>query len=215
MNRALRVAAALGTPLLWSNGLLPRLGLDVRGRTVANASAATVYAFAFAARPNWISVRGLRYGLGCASAVAVGYGAAVAFPTTRRIISGFGNRAPEVGAAEWIALHIPVGTVYSEELIFRGTLNPLLISAFGPRLGMVTGAVAFGLWHIHPARVAGDSVTATIAFTSCTGLLFGWLRRHTDSATAPALLHWAVNAGGVIAARASTPINTAGASREG
>ncbi|NUP28464.1 MAG: CPBP family intramembrane metalloprotease, partial [Nocardia sp.] len=127
--------------------------------------------------------------------------AALPLAPVRRALSAPRDRAPDAGTAEWVAVHIPLGTVYPEELIFRGTLDPLLDREFGIRAGRLIGAATFGLWHIHPARVAGDSLPATIAFTGAAGLLFGTLRRHTGSATAPALLHWAVNAGGALIPR--------------
>ncbi|MFI7671404.1 lysostaphin resistance A-like protein [Nocardia sp. NPDC049526] len=187
--------------MTWSGWLLPRLRLDMRGRTAANAGFATAYALAFRGRPNWLSARGLGYGLASAGVVAAGYGAAVAIPALRDRLGGFADRAPDVSLDEWVAVHIPIGTVYSEELIFRATLNPLLDKEFGPRRGALIGAAAFGLWHIHPARAAGDSIAASIAATAAGGLLFDLLRRRTDSATAPALLHFAVNAGGALAPR--------------
>lgn len=200
-----RVIAAVGAPLLWRNVLLPRLSLGHRGRTAANALAATGYALAFGGRPDWCSGRGLRYGLGCAGIVAAGYAAALSAPAVRRVFAVSGDRAADVHTAEWIALHIPIGTVYSEELIFRATLDPLLDREFGSRAGAFAGAAVFGLWHIHPARAAGDTVFGTLVFTGAAGLLFGALRRHTGSATAPALLHWAVNAGGALLSRAGRP----------
>lgn len=200
MNRA-RSIVAVAAALLWSNRILPRLGLGIRGRTVANAGFATGYALALRGRPNWLSGSGFRYGCGCAAVVAAGYAAALAVPSVRERLAEFADRGPEVDPVEWAAVHIPVGTVYSEELIFRATLDPLLDSAFGPRAGIVLGALTFGFWHVQPARSAGDSVPATVAATTAGGFVLGLLRRHTDSTTAPALLHFAINAGGVIAAR--------------
>jgi membrane protease YdiL (CAAX protease family) len=196
-----RILAAVTAPVLWNNWLLPRLALDRRGRTVANTVAATGYALAFDGRPNWLSVRGLRYGVGCAGVVAAGYAAALLIPPVRRALGDTNDRAPDVGTAEWVAVHIPLGTVYTEELIFRGTLEPLLDREFGRTVGAVAGASVFGLWHVHPARAAGDNVWGTVGLTGISGLIFGTLYRHTGSAAAPALLHWAVNAGGAVLSR--------------
>ncbi|MEV6136072.1 CPBP family intramembrane glutamic endopeptidase [Nocardia sp. NPDC051990] len=193
-----KITVAVGIPLAWSNWVLPHLRLDLRGRTVANAGFATCYALVFRGRPNWLSARGLGYGLASAGVVVAGYGAAVAIPALRDRLGGFADRAPDVPLDEWVAVHIPIGTVYSEELVFRATLNPLLDNVFGPHGGVLLGAATFGLWHIHPARAAGDSVPATIAATAAGGLVFDLLRRRTDSATAPALLHFALNAGGAL-----------------
>ncbi|WP_063062838.1 CPBP family intramembrane glutamic endopeptidase [Nocardia sienata] len=196
-----RILAAVTAPVLWNNWLLPRLALDRRGRTVANTVAATCYGFVFDGRPNWFSERGIRWGIGCAGVVAAGCTAALLIPPVRRILGDANDRAPDVGTVEWVAVHIPLGTVYAEEMIFRATLDPLLDRAFGAKAGAVAGAAVFGLWHIHPARAAGDNVWATVGFTGVSGLIFGVLARHTGSATAPALLHWAVNAGGVVLSR--------------
>lgn len=197
----IRVVAALAVPLLWNNWLLPRLGLDRRGRTAAGALAATGYAIALRGRPNWFSARGAGVGIGCAALVAAGYAVAFAVPAVRRSLSGPGDRAADVSTVEWVAVHIPLGTAYTEELIFRATLDPLLDREFGTLAGIVSGSAAFGLWHLHPARTAGDSVLGTVIFTGAAGAVFGMLRRWTGSATAPALLHWAVNAGGAVFAR--------------
>ncbi|MFI6042955.1 lysostaphin resistance A-like protein [Nocardia sp. NPDC051321] len=106
-------------------------------------------------------------------------------------------------------MHIPIGTVYSEEMIFRATLDPLLDNTFGSRLGSVLGALTFGLWHIHPAHAAGDSVPVAIAATAAGGVALGWLRRRTGSVTAPALLHLVVNVGGAIAPRLARLVGAA------
>ncbi|WP_063011863.1 CPBP family intramembrane glutamic endopeptidase [Nocardia kruczakiae] len=185
----------------WSNLVLPRLGSGIRGRTFANAAFATAYAAVFDGRPEWLSRRGFTWGAVVFGAVGAAYGVGLAVPGIRDRIAGVADRAPEVSTAEWVGLHIPVGTVYSEELIFRGTLDRLFEDA-GP-VRRHCGALVFGLWHIHPARSAGDSVPVTVAVTTAGGLFFSWLRRRTGSATAPALAHLALNAGGALVPRAA------------
>lgn len=201
MRELPKVGAAVAIPLIWSNWLLPRSGRGLRGRTVANAVFATGYAVALRGRPNWWSSRGLTCGLASGAVVLSGYGAALAIPAVRARLSGFADRGPGVATAEWVAVHIPVGTVYSEELIFRATLDPLLDNAFGPRLGSALGAAIFGLWHIRPARAAGDDIATTVIATGFGGLVLGRLGRRATSATAPALFHFALNAGGALAPR--------------
>ncbi len=186
---------------MWSNLVLPRLGAGIRGRTLANAAFATGYAAVFGGRPEWLSRRGFTWGAVVFGAVGAAYGVGLAVPGIRDRIAAVADREPEVSTAEWVGLHIPVGTVYSEELIFRGTLDRLLEDA-GP-VRRHCGALIFGLWHIHPARSAGDDVAATVAVTGAGGLLFSWLRRRTGSATAPALAHLALNAGGALAPSAA------------
>ncbi|MFB7877703.1 lysostaphin resistance A-like protein [Nocardia sp. NPDC056064] len=196
--RAPRTVLALVVPPLWSNRVLPALELPLRGRTAANVAFAGLYSGVFDGRPNWLSASGFRWGLGGAAAVIAGYVVALSIPAVRRLPLEVAERVPETSTLEWIALHIPVGTVLAEEAVFRGTLDPLLDDELGPAAPVV-GALDFGVWHVHPARAAGDPVAVTVAATTLAGLVFGWLRRRSGSATAPALLHLAINAGGALA----------------
>ncbi|MGW4353277.1 CPBP family glutamic-type intramembrane protease [Nocardia sp. NPDC004582] len=190
--------AAIALPLLWSNRALPALNLDIRGRTAANTAFAAAYTLVFHGRPNWASRRGLRAGALAGGLVLAGYAAALAFPSTRRHLAGLADRGPGVSTAEWTALHIPGGTVLTEELVYRSTLTPLLEQAAGP-VGTGLGALTFGLSHIQPACAAADPVPATVAVTTAAGLVFDRLRGAAGSSTAPALLHLALNAGGALA----------------
>ncbi|MFI1914311.1 lysostaphin resistance A-like protein [Nocardia sp. NPDC020380] len=200
LPRIAKAVAAVALPLLWANRALPALGLDIRGRTAANAAFATAYAAVFHGRPNWRSAQGFRVGLLAGAVVTAGYAAALTVPATRRHFADLADRGPDVSTTEWAALHIPVGTVYSEELVYRATLTPLLEDALG-RPGTWLGALSFGLAHIQPARAAGDPVPGTVAVTAAAGYLFDHLRRHTGSTTAPAFLHLALNAGGALTPR--------------
>ncbi|WP_308166370.1 CPBP family intramembrane glutamic endopeptidase [Nocardia albiluteola] len=199
----------MSIPVLWSAVILPRLQWGLRGRTAANAAFATGYAAAFGSgsadeSPSDSSSRngarcdGLAWGATLSLSIFAGYAALLTIPSTRARLAEFASREPEVGLAEWILVHIPLGTVYTEELIFRATLGPLLDRACG-RSGIWLGASTFGLWHIIPARAAGDSVPATVAATALGGLILSSLRRRTGSTLAPALVHFALNAGGAIA----------------
>ncbi|MFE3189013.1 type II CAAX prenyl endopeptidase Rce1 family protein [Nocardia sp. NPDC059240] len=195
-----KAVAATALPLLWSNRVLPALNLDIRGRTAANTVFALAYTAAFQGAPNWLSLRGLRAGAIAGGLVLSGYAAALAIPATRRHLAGLEDRGPAVHTVEWTALHIPGGTVLTEELVYRSTLTPLLEQSAG-EAGTGLGALVFGLSHVRPARAAADPIAATVALTTGAGLLFDRLRRHTGSATAPALLHLALNAGGALAPR--------------
>ncbi|WP_067568434.1 CPBP family intramembrane glutamic endopeptidase [Nocardia acidivorans] len=207
--RGLKAAAAVALPLLWSDRLLPAMKLDVRGRTAANTAFAISYSIALQGNPRWISERGLRAGTIAGGVVLTGYGAALAIPPIRRQLAGAEHRGPAVSTLEWAGLHIPGGTVYSEELVYRATLTPLLERTLGGS-GRWLGALTFGLSHIRAARSAGDSVPGTIAVTGLAGALMDALYRHTGSATAPALLHLAINSGGALlpfaARRISGPV---------
>ena len=142
---------------------------------------------------------GVRLGGVVASAVAVVVGAS---PVLKPVRTSMLERDIGLHPAAWLGLHIPVGTVWSEELAFRGVLQPLAAEACGQRLGGVVQAVAFGLAHIRPARAAGDSVPATVLVTGLFGWLLGWLRERSGSVAAPILAHLALNEAGAVAALA-------------
>lgn len=195
-----RAAAALIAPPLWNNRIAPALGLGHRGRTMAHLGFAAGYAAVLSARPNWCSAKGFRVGLAASSVLASAAAAAVSVGPVRSALTETQARTPEVGPAEWIAAHIPFGTVLPEELVFRATLDPLLTALLGPRPALLLGAVTFGLWHIHPARSAGDPVLPTVVATTAAGVVFTLLGRHAGSATAPALLHLTLNVTGAMIA---------------
>ncbi|GAB4582875.1 CPBP family glutamic-type intramembrane protease [Nocardia sp. IFM 10818] len=202
MRTRLETLAAMALPLAWNNHLLPAMRLNLRGRTAANAAFGTAYALAFHGNPNWRSARGLRVGLAAAAVVTAGYGVALLIPSTRRHLAELADRGPEVPTPEWVAIHIPLGTVYTEEMVYRATLTPLLTEAHG-RPGRWLGAAIFGLSHIQPARAAGDPIPGTVLLTGLGGLLLDFLQDRTGSVTAPALLHFAVNCGGALAPRSA------------
>ncbi|UFS95141.1 CPBP family intramembrane glutamic endopeptidase [Nocardia huaxiensis] len=200
-------------PLLWANYLLPALDLPMRGRSTANILFATAYAMVFHGRANWFSPRGLRTGTAAAGLITAGYLAALAIPSVRRHMAEV-DRGPDVTTAEWAGVHIPFGTVYSEELIYRATLTPLLRETWGAD-GKWLGATTFGLAHVQPARSVGDPIPATVAVTALAGLVFDHLRDRSGSAAAPALAHLALNAGGALAPAAARALDHVRAARPG
>ncbi|MGW5076694.1 CPBP family intramembrane glutamic endopeptidase [Rhodococcus sp. NPDC004095] len=190
----------------WNNWVLPRLGLGARGRAAANAAAATGLAAAVraagvpATELGWRAPgAGLRWGLAASALPAVAYPTMLAIPWARARMASGARRADHT---EWVFVHIPFGTVLAEELAFRSVLYALARRA-STRWAPVLGAVTFGLWHVAPARHAGDSVPGTVALTATASLLFDLLRDRSGSVLAPAVLHLAVNAGGAVAAEAA------------
>nr|WP_296774449.1 type II CAAX endopeptidase family protein [Rhodococcus sp. (in: high G+C Gram-positive bacteria)] len=174
----------------WSSVVVPALNLSPRGRAVVNAGfgislvALSGRGASDLALTRWRS--GLRWGLAAASVPVLGSVVIASVPALAGRV-----RPSDENLAEWVLFRIPVGTVVTEELIFRGVFD-----AVSPAMS----PVFFGLWHVHPARAAGDSVVGTVAGTFAAGLLFSWLRRRSGSVLAPALLHWAVNASGAVLA---------------
>lgn len=113
------------------------------------------------------------------------------------------------------AIRIPLGTALIEEILFRGVLLGLLLTHNSVIVSVVISSVIFGLWHIFPTintlesndgvaaimhskkRKAG-SVAGTVIVTFIAGLMFGWLRIIANSVIAPWLVHWSINASGVL-----------------
>lgn len=199
-------AAAVGcaaAAVAWNGAVVPRLGRGARGRAAANALVAVaVGAVALAGGVTAEELgwgcwhRGLLVGAAAATLPAVGYPAMLAIPPVRARMGAGARRADHT---EWVFVHIPLGTVFGEEVVFRSVLYALARRA-SPRWAPVLGAAAFGLWHVTPARHAGDSIVGTVVFTAAASVLFDGLRRRSGSVLAPALLHLAVNVGGAIAA---------------
>lgn len=205
MRRA--TALGFGSALVaWNNGVLPALRLSSRHRATAGtvvASGATVAALGCGLQRDELGLGNIRAGLAWGSAAAavpvVGYAVALAMPSLHsRFVVPDDVRHDFV---EWVAAHIPFGTVITEELLFRGVLTALTDRAWPAPAATAVRAAAFGLWHVHPAHVAGDSVPGTVAFTASASLVFDWLRARSGSVLAPALLHLAVNVGGALLLR--------------
>ena len=142
---------------------------------------------------------GLRTGSTAAAAILAGVAAAAAHP---RVRAAMADRELPARSANWLALQIPLGTVWSEEAAYRGALGRLAADAFGPRGGRLLQATAFGLSHAYDARVAGESVIGTVVVTGAAGWAFGWLADRSGSLAASMLAHLAVNEAGAVAALA-------------
>lgn len=139
---------------------------------------------------------GLRLGSAAASLVAASVAASTAIP---RVRSAMAERTPPARPLTWLALRIPVGTVWSEEAAYRGALATLAADGFGPRSGSAVQAITFGLSHIADARATGEPVVGTVVATGAAGWVFGWLAQRSGSLAAPMLTHLAINEAGAIA----------------
>ncbi len=78
-----------------------------------------------------------------------------------------------------------------EELIFRGLLYGWLEARWGATVAFIVSSIAFALAHYEPAH---------IILVLPLGLLFGWLRKQSDSLLPSLVAHVANNALAVIAA---------------
>ncbi|WP_234817712.1 CPBP family intramembrane glutamic endopeptidase [Mycolicibacterium sphagni] len=140
---------------------------------------------------------GLRYGGAVAGAVSAGVAATTALP---RVRAAMHDRDLPAGTRRWLALDIPLGTVWTEETLFRGMLQTLATRAVGQSRGRLLQAAAFGLWHIPDARKTGEPVVGTVLVTGLAGWAFGWLAERSGSVLAPVLAHLAINEAGAVAA---------------
>ena len=141
--------------------------------------------------------KGLRAGAVAASVVTAAVAGGAAIP---RVRAEMADRTPPTSPAVWLGLRIPLGTVWSEEAAYRGALATLSAGGFGPRVGQVVQAIAFGLSHIPDARAMGEPTVGTVVVTGAAGWVFGWLAERTGSLAAPMLAHLAINEAGAIVA---------------
>ena len=193
--RAVALAAGL---VGWSGLIGPRI--PARGQPLVHAALAAALAVSARAplglRPPQLW-SGLRLGFAAAAPVVIGVAAATAAPQVR---SAMAERDLPVSSSRWLAVRIPVGTVWSEEAAFRAALGTVAADAFGPTGGRLLQALAFGLSHIADARGTCEPVIPTVLVTGVAGWIFALLRERSGSLAAPMLAHLAINEASAIAA---------------
>jgi uncharacterized protein len=140
---------------------------------------------------------GLRLGLTVGSVAATAVAASTSVPAVRVSMAERELPAP---ASAWLALRIPLGTVWAEEAAFRAALAAVAGRGYGASGGRLLQAIAFGLSHIADARATGEPVLPTVLATGGAGWVFGWLAEHSGSLSAPMLVHLAINESGAAAA---------------
>ncbi|BCY13030.1 CPBP family intramembrane glutamic endopeptidase [Actinoplanes sp. L3-i22] len=137
-----------------------------------------------------LRLSGLGYGLGGVAVVAIGYAVAVRVPAARRL---FRVSYPRPWFTALVS--VPLATVVFEEVAFRGVLWGLIDRDHGPIWATGVTAVLFGLWHLAPGRPWTDAIVTGVA-----GVVLGLLRAVGGGLVAPALVHWAADGLGVLAA---------------
>ena len=140
---------------------------------------------------------GLRLGLAAGAAAATAVLAATSVPAVRLSMA---ERELPASASTWLAVQIPLGTVWGEEAAFRAALAAVAGRAYGASGGRLLQAVAFGLSHIADARATGQPVLPTVLATGGAGWIFGWLAERSGSLSAPMLAHLAINESAAAAA---------------
>lgn len=194
-------AVGLATGLVVWNGLVdPRL--PARWQPLVRAALGSLLMVATGAhaglRPPALW-SGLRLGALAATAVSAGVAATSAVPLVR---TGMRRKVLPGHPGRWLALRIPLGTVWPEEAAFRAALAKVGTEAFGPAGGQMLQATAFGLSHIADARAAGQAVIPTVLVTGIAGWVFGRFAQRAGSLAAPVLTHLAINEAGALAALA-------------
>lgn len=156
-------------------------------------------------------------GAATARAVAAGYTAIVTTGVGRGLFLDRRVLAMSRGQALWHLLFgIPITTVLTEEVAFRGVLPALLDSPRRPRwLPELVPSLLFGVWHVLPswegsrANQSGRGASALaivlhVGATTVGGGLLHLLRRRTGHLAAPAALHLAANVFGFVTTRRMT-----------
>jgi uncharacterized protein len=189
----------------------------VRAYVVTSVLATAVLLALFRAARPWADVglgrepraAGARWALLLVGLVAFGYLLGAALPVTRALfLDRRVEQVPRRVAAYQVLVRIPVGTVFLEEVAFRGVLYGLVWHLYGPVLATVVSCALFGLWHVLPAldvvklnRVAGRAfdaypmlfLAAAVLAAMLAGLVLCEVRRRTGSLLPAIALHWATN----------------------
>ncbi|HLK70193.1 MAG TPA: CPBP family intramembrane glutamic endopeptidase [Bryobacteraceae bacterium] len=125
-------------------------------------------------------------GLGCAIGVAI-LGTLIHIPNTDNpMVDLMKERTSAILMACFGVTIAPL----TEELIFRGFLQPLLVRSLGTIPGILLASVPFGLLHY---REYGDSWRHAILI-GLAGAAFGWMRHRTGSTQASTFMHASYNA---------------------
>jgi hypothetical protein len=78
----------------------------------------------------------------------------------------------------------------TEELVFRGFVQPLLVRSLGAVPGILLAAIPFGVLHYHEY---GNSWRHAVLI-GLAGAAFGWMRHRTGSTQSSTLMHASYNA---------------------
>ncbi|SDO45785.1 CAAX protease self-immunity [Nakamurella panacisegetis] len=163
--------------------------------------------------------RPMGVGMLLVSGVALIFGLGIAIPATRVAFLDSRASSPSLAVMLYQTLaRIPLGTVFLEEVAFRGVLPALLGSspALRWRWWPVLGAsFLFGLWHILPSlgiargnaavasALGGDQLVATVLAVvamMAAGILLCALVRLGKGIKTTMLVHWSTNSLGFLAA---------------
>lgn len=88
-----------------------------------------------------------------------------------------------------IALLFAIGISLAEETIFRGYIQPRMISWLGEWPGLGASALLFTLWHLPSwaGRLPLETILPLLGITFVQGLVLGWVMRCSGHVLAPAI----------------------------
>jgi len=161
---------------------------------------------------------GLLWGLGGAALIVGSFSIGAWFPGTRKAFRDE-RVAKERPAETWrrALVVLPLGTVALEDVAFRGLLMALVAVDYSTVTAIVVSSLLFGLWHLRSAGEAHQAnphavdalrgtqgriaaIAIVILATGTAGVGLGALREVSGSLLAPAIVHFAVNATGLVLA---------------
>uniref|UniRef100_UPI00211A47D8 hypothetical protein n=1 Tax=Rhodococcus qingshengii TaxID=334542 RepID=UPI00211A47D8 len=139
--------------ITWSNVVLPAFGLSPRARAVVNTAAGlsaigVLLARGYTREELGLAHTGIRggaqFGGAAAGAVLTGYSVALAVPSLRATLAADERADGREDFLEWIILHIPFGTVLSEELLFRSAMSAVWSRELNRPTAQAVHALTFG-----------------------------------------------------------------------
>jgi membrane protease YdiL (CAAX protease family) len=180
----------LGAPLRFDPSMLATPPWLVAGTLGTGCGTASALLAAFLARSlhpgRWPGIRWLLAGVPAAAGVMLAgvcwmlaLGAVGFEPEAQSLAAALGSQAGWVRAV--VLTFVLAVAPLTEELLFRGWLQPLLRQRFGPQRAMVAQAVLFGA--VHTDRLWAIPPLVLIGFTC------GWLRERSGSVLPGWLLH--------------------------
>ncbi len=159
------------------------------------------------------AIKGLIYGGIAYGIISLIIALTVLIPRTRDLFHD--DRAISLNIRQLLykaLVNIPIGTVFLEEVVFRGVMLVLLMEQTTTMWAIVISSIFFGMWHILPAIAnlkankqlrkmkygALIVILGTVFVTFLAGVGFGMLKIASGSLIAPMLAHYAINSGGLI-----------------
>lgn len=108
-----------------------------------------------------------------------------------------------------IFITLPLFTVLLEEIAFRGVLFGTLQTIVSQNYAVIVSSLSFGVWHVFSASAVSTTsipesvpkiliILGIILATTLAGIFLAWARIKSESLVAPILIHWTINATGVI-----------------